>query len=919
MNRKLIILLVASAFLSVFESEARERADSISVGMGVFISEDDVAGAVSTIHAREVEETTAGSISTAMAGLAPGLFTIQGSGEPGSDASTLYIRGVGTYGTTAPLIIIDGFPLSKSDLDTLDPNEIKSISIVKDASTSSLYGIQGANGIIVITTKRGSGPVNKAPAISFSMQQGVLQATRWPETMDPYDQAVYFRTLDENDGAAMRYTDKVIGLLSDGSSPVLYPHTNWFDTVLNKISSQQRYNINISGSAGKSYNVRYFLSAGYLHQGTLLNYGKEFENNYHLTSGYNRYSFRSNVDFRATRRLLLAADFSARLNEKTSPYTGFGSILSQITSRSPNASAIFNPDGSIAASSSIEDYSSPNPYGLVTRSAYCTQNNNQMTGTIRGVYSLDDWVDGLSISGSYNFKISEQIYRNWNQTFDSFNYLGQVLGEDAYSQATEASRFTCSSSSYVRRYTYYNFAINYSKTVGRHSLKSMLYGSRTLNDLDSSQYTYAYQGLSARVAYSFDNRVFTELNMGFNGSENFHPARRYGFFPSLSVAWIVNQEPFIKIRSSYGLAGNDQVGSSRFLYISEYSAGGQGIFPYGYYFGTNTNGYGGSASKGYNESQVGNEYVSWETARKFNLGVDVSLLKDKSVSISADYFHEIRDKILTAAGRVPDYIGIDNVAPRNSGKVRNQGVDLSIRYNKSLGKDFQLSAGLMGVYARNKVLENDNPTMPYDYQELRGLEIGYSLGYQAIGFFKSQEDIAGSPKQSWGNVIPGDVKYQDTNKNGTVDVDDRVPIKCNALPRFTGSVMLGFTWNKLDFNMIWSASLGGTARLYPYDSSIINSRRWSSDNSGKEILPVPHTSGNNALYSNLFIMKTDYLKLRNVEIGYIFNHVRLYFNIQNALTFDRMLLKDRDSETAGGASLPYPILRVFNLGVKIGI
>lgn len=919
MNRKLIILLLASAFLAVFESGAREKADSISVGMGVFIHEGDATGAVSTIHAREIEETTSGSISTAMAGLAPGLFTIQGSGEPGSDASSLYLRGVGTYGTTTPLIIIDGFPLSKSDLDTLDPQEIESIAIVKDASTSSLYGIQGANGIIVITTKRGSGPVNKAPVISFSMQQGVLQATRWPETMDPYDQAVYFRTLDENNGAAIRYTDKVIGFLSDGSSPVLYPHTNWFDTVLKKISNQQRYNINISGSAGKTYNVRYFVSAGYLHQGILLNHGKEFEDNYNLTSGYHRYSFRSNVDFRATRRLRLAADFSARLNAKTSPYTGIGTILFQITSRSPNASAIFNPNGSIAASSSLEDYSSPNPYGLITKSAYCTQNSNQMTGSIRGVYSFDDWVKGLSVSGSYNFKVSEQIYRSWNQTFDSFNYLGQVLGEDVYSQATESSRFTCSSSSYVRKYTYYNLAINYSRNFGLHLLNSMLSGSRTLNDLNSSQYTYAYQGLSARIAYAYDNRVFAELNMGFNGSENFHPDRRYGLFPSLSAAWVVSKEPYVKIRSSYGLTGNDQVGSSRFLYISEYSAGGQGIFPYGYYFGTNTNGYGGSASKGYNESQVGNEYVSWETARKFNIGADVSLLKDKSVSMSVDYFYELRDKILTVAGRVPDYIGISNVAPRNTGKVRNQGVDFNIRYKKSIGKDFQLSAGLMGVYARNKVLENDNPTMPYDYQELRGQEIGYSLGYKAIGFFKNQEDIDSSPKQSWGDVIPGDVKYQDTNKNGTVDEDDRVQIKCYALPRFIGSFMLGFVWKKLDFNMLWSASLGGTARLYPYDSSIINNKRWSSDNPDHAMLPVPHTSGNNALYSDLFIMKTDYLKLRNIEVGYSFDHVRLYFNIQNALTFDRMILKDRDPETAGGTSLPYPIQRVFNLGVKIEI
>lgn len=929
-------------FVITLQDSAEFLEEVVVVGMNNRQTRRSITGAVSTIQTKELVQSPVANISNALAGKLPGLITVQSSGEPGADAANLYIRGLGTYGSSAPLVVIDGLPRNKADFDMLDPNEIESITILKDASSSSLYGIQGANGVVVVSTRRGGG--NAKPKISFTVQQALQQPIRLPETMSSYQQALYHRATDFNDGQPMRYTDEVLEIIKSGSDPYQYPNTNWFDVVLKEHSWQQQYNINISGSAGKDNRVNYFISGSYINQGTLLNHEDVFRKNYGVNSKYDRYNFRSNVDVQATKRLNIRIDLAGRLETRVGPSESFPYVFQVITSRKPSSQAIYNPDGTLAAGSALEIPYQNNPYGVITQSGYYTHQSNVMYGTVSAKYDLDFITDGLTVQAYFSFENTNNLNRIWRQSFEQFWYRGPDKdGVPFYQDYTTKGRLAASTSSYVERYTYYDVRLNYDKTFGKHQINAQLLGNRTLKNLQYQEYLYAYQGLSARAAYNYAQRYFLEINLGYNGSENFPPGKRYGVFPAFSAGWVLSDEPWLnspdwlkilKIRGSYGTVGNDQIGGDRFLFITEFGPGGTHahagaatIYPGGYYFGT-TNG-GTLAAGGHNEIRVGNEYVTWEKAKKANVGFDLSLFHNNAVNLTFDYFYEKRDNILTAAGSVPDYVGIDNVAPRNSGKVLNHGLEAELRIMKQVSRDFSFFANFQVTYAKNKVLENDQPTPKFDYQDLRGYEIGYDLGYKSLGYFKDQADIDNSPKQNLGlDPIPGDVKYQDTNNDGIVDVDDRVPIKCFSVPTFTGGLSLGINWKGFDFSMMFSGATGGTARLWAYDSSIINLQRWTESNKDA-LLPIAHTSANNNVISDWNLMSTDYLKLRNIELGYtipshLLNRIkissaRVYINGQNIAVWDKMWLKDRDPESAGSGTLPYPLQRIFNIGLRFDL
>ena len=925
-ERYSIVLNASSEFLD----------EVVVVGMDNRQTRRSITGAISTIDTKDLVQSPVANISNALAGKLPGLMTVQSSGEPGADASTLYIRGVGTYGTTTPLVVIDGLPRDKADFDMLDANEIESITILKDASSSSLYGIQGANGVVVVSTRRGGG--NTKPKISFTIQQAMQQPMRLPEIMSSYQQALYNKALDFNDGQPVTYTDEVLEIIRTNADPYLYPNTNWFDVVLKDHSWQQQYNVNISGSAGKDNKVTYFVSASYFNQGTLLNHEDVFQSNFGVRSKYDRYNFRSNIDVKATKMLDIRFDLAGRFETRLGPSSSFSNVFNIITTRSPASQSVFNPDGTLAAGSNLEIPFQNNPYGVITESGYYKNITNVMYGTISARHALDFITKGLSVQAYFSFESNSQLNRTWSRTFAQYWYRGlDSTGEPVYQDYTADGQLTASTWRSVDQYTYYDVRLNYDRAFGDHKVTAQLLGNRTLRNLTASEYMYAYQGLSARATYNYADRYFLEVNLGYNGSENFPPGRRYGLFPAFSAGWVLSEEPWLnmpdavkilKIRGSYGVVGNDQIGGQRFLYLSDFGPGGgwSGIFTGGYYFGT-TNG-GTTTAGGYNETSVGNMYVTWEKAKKSNIGFDLSLFRNNAVNFTLDYFYEMRDNILTEAGRVPDYVGIENVAPRNSGKVRNQGLEGELNLNFQFGNDFSMFANIQATWAKNKVLENDQPTPAYEYQDLRGYEIGYDLGYHAIGFFEDQDDIDISPTQNFGPVIPGDVKYEDVNHDGVIDPSDRIPIKCYSVPTLTGGFSLGFNYKGFDFSVMFSGAIGGTARMYSYESSTINLKRWTEDNRNAK-LPVAHTTANNTVSSDWNLMKTDYLKLRNVEIGYTFptrwltkikiSSARIYLNAQNVAVWDTMWLKDRDPESAGSAALPYPLQRVFNIGLRFDI
>ena len=411
-----------STYQVVLEDSAEFLDEVVVVGMNNRQTKRSITGAVSTIQTKELIQSPVANISNALAGKLPGLITVQSSGEPGADAASLYIRGLGTYGSSAPLVVIDGLPRNKADFDMLDPNEIESITILKDASSSSLYGIQGANGVVVVSTRRGGG--NAKPKISFTVQQALQQPIRLPETMSSYQQALYQRATDFNDGQPMRYTDDVLEIIKTGSDPYQYPNTNWFDVVLKDHSWQQQYNINISGSAGKDNRVNYFISGSYINQGTLLNHEEVFHNNYGVNSKYDRYNFRSNLDVQATKRLNIRIDLAGRLETRVGPSESFPYVFQVITTRKPSSQAIYNPDGTLAAGSALEIPYQNNPYGVITQSGYYTNQSNVMYGTVSAKYDLDFITDGLTVQAYFSFENTNNLNRIWRQSFEQFWYRG---------------------------------------------------------------------------------------------------------------------------------------------------------------------------------------------------------------------------------------------------------------------------------------------------------------------------------------------------------------------------------------------------------------------------------------------------------------------------------------------------------------
>ncbi len=909
---------VVTIFMKMLISDLDEV---VVIGMDNRQTKRSVTGAIATIKTRELKQSPVANLSNALAGRLPGLITVQTSGQPGDDGSALFIRGIGTYGNSAPLVVIDGLPRAQADFNQLDANEIESVTILKDAASSSLYGIQGANGVVVVTTRRGA--ANRKPEINFTAQQAVQQPIRLPRMMDTYQQALYFKELDQNVGLPVRYTDEVLEIVRTGSDPYQYPNVNWFNEVLKDQSLQNQYNLNISGSANN--NIRYFISGSYIKQGTLLRHDDLFSENYGVNSKFDRYNFRSNLDMDATSRLNIRIDLAGRLENRTGPGPGFGAIFTDITGRSPAAQPVFNQDGTLGAGSALEIPYHKNPYGLITQSGYYTGYTNVMYGTLAAKHELDFIAKGLNAQLYFSFENNNNRTTYRTQDFDSYWYRGEnTQGTPVYQQIGIASRLATSGTSFIQRYNYLDFRLNYDTTFAAHTISAQLLANRTLRVVND-ELPYAYQGVSAHMTYNYLNKYFLELNLGYNGSENFPPDRRYGFFPAVSAGWIISDESFasgsdwlhfLKLRGSYGVVGNDKIGGQRWLYISDYAPGG------GTFFGASP-----VAVPGYNENRVGNNLVTWERSLKSNIGFDLALWRNNVIQVSFDVFREKRTNILTPPGDVPDFVAIAGLAPRNSGVVLNRGYEGEVRFNKTFG-ELNVFTNVQLTYARNEVLENDQPTPAFPYQDLRGYEVGYMLGYRAAGFFKDINDIAGSPDQNFSsNVIPGDIKYHDTNRDGVIDAFDRVPIQVQNVPRYVGGLSLGFSYRGFDMSILGNGATGGTAYMYTYPGSLINLERWTPERMDNARVPVANSTNNNTLTSDLFVQQVNYLKIRNAEVGYVIpgrllnpfkvTYARVYVNGQNLAVWDTLWLKDRDPESAGGAMINYPLQRIFNIGINV--
>ena len=931
----------------VLEEDAQMLGEVEVVAYGVQ-KKVSVTGAISSMRGDDLLKTPAGSISNILSGQVTGISSVQYSGEPGADAADIYVRGIATTNNATPLIQVDGV---ERDFSQIDPNEIESVTILKDASATAVFGVRGANGVILITTKRGAEGKAK---ISFTTSAGVNVRTKELEFANSYQYASYVNMMRTNDGNEPLYSDEQLAAFRDHTNPLLYPDINWIDYCMNKAAFQSQHNVSISGGTN---NMRYFVSAGLFTQDGMF---KQFNLTDDFNFDYKRYNYRANLDFDISKTTLLSVNIGGRVESKRTPESGEdqNQLFRKLYWAVPFASAGI-VDGKYIKTNA--DYvTKPGADGL--ESYYGKGFRNQTTNVLNLDLVLDQKLDfitkGLSIKlkGSYNSSYSTTKIAS--SSVATYTPVVDDKGAITYKKSGSDSQTSYREGDYGKgRDWYMELALNYNRKFGNHSVTGLFLYNQSKRYYPGGTYDYiptGYVGLVGRVTYDWKTRYLAEFNVGYNGSENFNPENRYGFFPAGSIGWIVSEEPFFapikkvvnyfKVRATLGMVGNDNYAGQRFLYLPGSYGYGQNNDHNGPggFFGQNI----GNAKPGAWEATQSNPYAKWETAVKQNYGLDFNILNDH-LSVSADYFIEKRRDILRTPDYLPGILGM-TLPAINVNKVENKGFEIQAKWNDRIGTDFRYWANFNISFARNKIvfMNEVEQNEPWMYQT--GRRINSRSMYKFWGFYDETADLRyqeefGIPISDHGITLqPGDAVYVDLNKDGKLDGNDATrDIGFTDLPEYTAGLNLGFSWKNFDFSMQWTGAwnvdrmlsefrqpLGDTQNkgllLYQYE----NTWRSSEDSYTAKFPRITATNRKNNFEkgSDLYLINASYLRLKNIEIGYNFdfpfmrklklNSCRMYVNGYNLLTFTAFDWGDPVSRQSDRPN--YPLTRVFNIGLKLG-
>jgi len=916
-----------------------------------------VTGAISGVQGDELLRTPTGSVSNVLSGLVTGLTSVQYSGEPGSDAAQIFVRGKGTWANSSPLIQVDGVERNMNDID---PNEIESITVLKDASATAVFGVRGANGVILITTKRGK---QGRPKINFNTSASVVTPTKLVELADSYEYATFHNQMRRNDESEPLFSDEIIQKFQDGSEPIRFPNTNWLDYVMRDATLQTQHNINISGG---TESVRYFVSAGAYTQGGLFN---QFNLPYDLTYQYNRYNYRSNLDIDVTNTTKLSLNIGGNVDNSNKPYTGQGSsgMMRSIYWSTPFSSPGLVDDRLVYAATDYADHTLPfvggNGMSDYYGKGFMSTSKNVLNVDLVLDQDLDMITQGLSfkLKGSYNSTFYS--YKNASAGIATYTPVLQENGTLAYKKYGENSQLSYSEGRGKDRDWYMESALNYARSFGDHSVSALaLYNqSKRYYPGSYSDIPTGYVGFVGRITYDWRNRYMAEFNVGYNGSENFAPERRFGFFPAGSVGWTVSEENFwedikpvinyMKFRGSWGLVGNDKVGGDRFMYTSDpYLIGlgdlhnRQGSRNWGYYFGTNRN-----TSLGARESSRNNPFVTWEKAFKQNYGVDFSIL-DERLSTSLDYFKESRTDILLRDATAPNLIGF-TTPYSNLGEVKSWGWEASLRWNDRVGSDFRYNVTLNLSKNENEIIEKKEVPQNYDWLYQKGHRIGANQLYEFWRFY--DEDTPALYKETFGTEFPdhgielkpGDAVFKDLNGDGMINSEDMS--YANGYtddPKYLLGLIGGFNYKNFSFSMQWtgawdvsrvlsdvfmkpftsnsSQSQGGLLSYHVYNT-------WTEDNPSQDAKYPRATwtaAANNYRGSTLFEVKSNYLRLKSIELAYDLslpfmerinlNSCIVSLSGYNLLTFTDFMWGDPESRASNAPT--YPLQKSYSLSLKLG-
>ena len=903
-----------------------------------------VTGAVTTVDVSQLRTPTA-SITNALAGNVAGILARQTSGQPGSNISEFWIRGISTFGSaTKPLIILDGVAIDANELNGLDPEIIESFSVLKDATATALYGSRGANGVMIVTTKNGKN-LDK-PVINFRFETALSTPTSRPETVDAvtYMQMYNESVLTRGTGQ-IPYTQAKIDGTRAGSNKYIYPDVDWYDEMFKNLAVNENFNFNIRGGSSR---VDYFMSATVRHEeGMLKNLSRDYfsyNNNYSVW----RYAFQNNVNVNLTKSTKVSLKINTQLRDTHGPVKSSENIFGMIMNGNPADMPITFPDdptvnhirwgGKAMVKNPVAE--------MVT--GYKDEFQSVLNANLSLDQNFDFITEGLSASALISFKNYSYTQTSRSAGYNSYEISGTHTGDDGLEDYDleirgneQSTTLATSSSTDGDRKIYIQGMINYNRSFGRHDVSAMVVYNQEETALGNpgslfSSLPKRKQGLAGRLTYGYDNRYLIEANFGYNGSENFAEGRRFGFFPSVAVGYVVSQEKFwapikkavsyFKLRGSYGLVGNDSE-ETRFMYMSDLSLSGAG-------YTTGADGEYTLSGPVYNRFE--NKKITWETGEKLNVGVDLQFYNRLNVRV--DLFQEVRSGIFLERGTVPAFLGTATTKVYgNLGKVRNRGLDLSMDYTHQIGKDFFISAKGTFTFARNRVLEQDEPDyLQYPNLSRVGRSVNSFLLYEAQRLFIDNNEVKYSPEQLLGGeIMAGDIKYvnqPDANGNydNTINSNDRIYAGYPEVPEIVYGFGFSAQWKGLDFSVFFQGTANTSLVMSGFHPFGINNNvkrnvmQFVADDYWSESNPniyaaYPRLSvveyGNNTVASTYWLRDASFLKLKNAEIGYTYKKMRFYISGSNLLTFSKFKLWD--PEQGGGSGLKYPTQRVFNIGIQM--
>ncbi len=920
-----------------------------------------LTGAVSTVSGVELRENPSASLQNTLAGRLPGFFSVQPTGRPGADGATFFIRGQSSYnsGSNSPLIIVDDIEYSYEQFARIDPNEIESLSILKDASTTAIYGVKGANGVVIITTRRGKlGP----PKISARLETSMQQPTRIPKYLDAYETALLFNQAQINDnknnpstGFTPRFTQTDLDLYKSGADPYGHPNIDWYETLFKKFSRQYRANFDISGGTEK---VKYFISLGGLFQdGMVKNFSESQDvngNYYHM-----RYNYRSNLDMKITPTTDLRLDLYGNIGEINTPNVGsafgYNDVFyeySSFYSLAPFAYPIYNPNGSFGYSNwqvigggNNTAYNTNNIVGRLTHYGYNRNYENNMNFITSVNQKLDFFTRGLSFKATAaytsNYGYSRSMTRDQFPSF-IYNPTTEVYTPRDPNVYRVRRFFSGYGAGSTIRTLNLQAILNYDHTFGRHRIYGLaLFNQNTdLRFSSNSVYNFIpnnFRGFTGRLGYNYKEKYLLEVNAAYNGSDRFSKDNRFGLFPAASVGWNLAKEDFVKnnfkslsnlkLRASYGMVGNDKIGSSfSYYYLPSWSNAGS------INFGTSSNTF-----NGIREGALGNDQVSWEKEKKLDVGVDFGFFNNK-LSGTVDYFKNQRYDILTTRGTVSAVFG-QTLPPVNLGIVDNEGYEIELNYNGTIGKEFKYR--LKGTYsvAKNKIVFADEPAFGNKYQAFTGNSIGMQRVYRFIGYYKDSADIANSPVPSI-RPYPGDLKYADLNADGKIDGFDQEVTGYSNVPNTTYGFQIGFNYKGFSVSTFFQGAMNFNVRavaeaIRPFASNLTDIHRYAwtpelGDNARFPRLSIGSGASDAVQFpSTFYFISGNYIRLKTAEIGYTLpkswikrlrlSNVKIYANGYNLFTWTKLdKLYDFDPEISTNSDRTiYPPQRTINFGTSI--